>query len=214
MTSIRVAIIDQTGGTKTVVEAPDDVPMRELIPALVESLRMPKATEDGNPITYKLKRLTTDGYIDQQETLASAGVQSNEVVSLTYEIMTGKSTINQPNSNIFELKKLIDVSAPVFIPDEDNLAVNLVQADIVYRLEEYRSDEQKWESIMWTFIGATLGIVVNWVTSDPIVITRISFVLVTILLLMVVITFIATREYKRRADVMKARLFGQKIRKI
>lgn len=99
----------------------------------------------------------------------------------------------------------IKISAPVRIP---SLTIDLVPADLVYRLEEYRSDQIRWEAVFWTFVGATFGVIVNWVTTDPITITKSSIILVVILGVMIIITGLSAREYKKRADMLKASAFS------
>ena len=80
MAQIRIAIIDQNGGTKTTVELPDDVPMNELIPALVESLQLP--THQGrNLITYRLDNIK-DG--------TRIGIEIGTPLSLLPEVTAGQ----------------------------------------------------------------------------------------------------------------------------
>lgn len=105
-----------------------------------------------------------------------------------------------------ELVDAVEMSAPVYVPTRDSLAIGLVPSDLVYKLEESRSDEMRWSSIMWTLVGAVLGIIVNWATYDPMVISRASLIVFAILALMAVFIWIATRDYKKRADDAKGRI--------
>lgn len=94
----------------------------------------------------------------------------------------------------------IELSAPVHLPDREHLAIFLVPQDYIYRLEEYRSDEKKWESVFWVFTGAALGLVINWATGDITSLTASSVILLVVLVTVAVFTLFASRDYKRRAD--------------
>lgn len=94
----------------------------------------------------------------------------------------------------------IELSAPVRMPDRENLTIFLVPQDDIYRLEEYRADEKKWESVFWVFTGAALGLVINWATGDITSLTASSVILLVILVAVAVFTLFASRDYKRRAD--------------
>jgi hypothetical protein len=64
----------------------------------------------------------------------------------------------------------------------------------------------RWEAIMWVFVGAVFGIIVNWITSDPIVVSRTSIIVTVIFVVVTGIIWFAARDYKKRADVMKSRI--------
>ena len=89
MAQIRISILNQTGGTKTVVEVPDDVPMNQLLPALVTSLQLP-FIQGGNPISYRLDNTETGVRIADEATLCEAGVQAGTVLSLLPEVTAGR----------------------------------------------------------------------------------------------------------------------------
>lgn len=93
--------------------------------------------------------------------------------------------------------------APVRAPEPESLAIGLVPSDIVYRLEEYRSDQMRWEAVMWAFIGAILGIIINWVTTEPISISRASVILLATFIIMAGVTWLAVRDYRMRAERMR-----------
>ena len=90
MAQIRISIMDQTGGTKTTVEVPDDVPMNQLIPALVTSLNLP-VRQAGNLISYRLDNLDSSQRIADDATLAESEVESGAVFSLSPEVTAGRS---------------------------------------------------------------------------------------------------------------------------
>jgi hypothetical protein len=93
----------------------------------------------------------------------------------------------------------LDISAPINIPDLEEMTILLVQADIVYRLEEYRSDQQYWEAVMCTLMGAILGIIINWVTNEPISISKISILAIILFSIFACIAFGSAIKYRNRA---------------
>jgi hypothetical protein len=90
MPQIRISIMDQIGGTKTTVEVPDDVPMNQLIPALITSLNLP-VRQAGNLISYRLDNISTNKRLADESTLADAGVESGSIFSLSPEVTAGRS---------------------------------------------------------------------------------------------------------------------------
>jgi hypothetical protein len=88
MAQIRVSILDHTGGKKTVVELPDDVPMNQLIPALVGSMNLP-VHQGGNPISYRLDMPESGERLEDEATLAEAGVEAGAILSLFPEVTAG-----------------------------------------------------------------------------------------------------------------------------
>jgi hypothetical protein len=87
---IRIAVLDPTGTKKTIVELPDDIPMNQLIPALVGAMNLP-TTRGGNPVSYRLDNVATGSRLANDETLAQAEVEAGTVLSLFPEITAGGS---------------------------------------------------------------------------------------------------------------------------
>jgi len=94
----------------------------------------------------------------------------------------------------------LGISAPVNIPDRDSLAVDLVKADLVFRLEEYRSDEARFAALFYTFLGALLGFITTFSMSDTFKLTMPIVVVGVLLVIISVIFFVMMRLYKVRAD--------------
>ena len=82
MARLRIALIDHLRGSATQVEVPDDVPMNRLIPALLRRLGLP-TEQNGQPVTYWLDNRQTEERIGDEQTLAEAGVQDQEVLTLS-----------------------------------------------------------------------------------------------------------------------------------
>ena len=88
MSSVRVVIQDHTLSKKTMVELPDDVTMRRLLPALVTRMQLP-LLQGGNPIIYRLDHRRTGRRLDDDDTLRAAGVQADDEFWLLPEITAG-----------------------------------------------------------------------------------------------------------------------------
>lgn len=87
MAQIRVFILDHTGGTKTEVELPDDVPILRLLPALVDSMGMPQI-HGGTAVKYRLDHKASER-LGEDLTLASAGIRPGDTLSLLPEVTAG-----------------------------------------------------------------------------------------------------------------------------
>ena len=97
------------------------------------------------------------------------------------------------------------ITAPVEIPTREQMTVKLVPMHLMTRLEEARSDEQFWGAVFWAVVGAILGVVCNWVTSDPIDITRPSLVVMAVFVAIGFLTFFGgVRKYQSRAQNIKS----------
>ena len=97
-------------------------------------------------------------------------------------------------------------SAPVYAPERERLAINLVPSDLVYKLEEYRADNKIITSIFWACIGGIVGIMGNWLTSDPPHLTPISVVAVIMLLVFSTIFGFIMSATNQRAKKKKSEI--------
>jgi len=76
------------GGTQS-AEVPDDVPVDELMPELIASLELPTTGPDGRPMGYRLDSKALGRELQDEETLASAGVPDEDRLMLTADITAG-----------------------------------------------------------------------------------------------------------------------------
>ena len=88
MSDKPVSIILPAGGTQT-AEVPDDVPVQELMPELVSSLSLPTTGPDGRPMSYRVDSKALGRELQEEETLAAAGVPDNDRLMLTADITAG-----------------------------------------------------------------------------------------------------------------------------
>ena len=88
MAEITVTLVLPSGGTRT-AEVPDDVEVKELIPELTTSLELPTTGPDGRPMGYRLDSKALGRELQEDETLAEAGVPEDDRLILTADITAG-----------------------------------------------------------------------------------------------------------------------------
>lgn len=88
MAELSVTLVLPSGGTRT-AEVPDDVVVKELIPELTTSLELPTTGPDGRPINYRLDSKGLGRELQEDETLASAGVPEDDRLMITADITAG-----------------------------------------------------------------------------------------------------------------------------
>ena len=88
MSDIPVTLVLPAGGTRT-AEVPDDVPVNELLPELTTSLELPTVGPDGRPMGYRLDSKALGRELQEEETLASAGVPEEDRLMLTADVTAG-----------------------------------------------------------------------------------------------------------------------------
>jgi hypothetical protein len=76
------------GGTQT-AEVPDDVIVGELLPELVSALELPTTGPDGRPMSYRMDSKALGRELQEEETLADAGVPDEDRLMLTADITAG-----------------------------------------------------------------------------------------------------------------------------
>jgi hypothetical protein len=88
MSEITVSLVLPAGGTRT-AEVPDDVPIKELMPELTTSLELPTMGPDGRPMGYRLDSKALGRELQEDETLASAGVPADDRLMITADVTAG-----------------------------------------------------------------------------------------------------------------------------
>ena len=89
MSMIKVKLLDLTGTKISDVMAPNDVQVQRLIVLLVEKLKMPIHSPDGQIISYKLHHKQTGMQLMDHQTLAEAGIEVGDELRLFPEITAG-----------------------------------------------------------------------------------------------------------------------------
>jgi hypothetical protein len=88
MPEIPVTLVLPSGGTRT-AEVPDDVPVNELLPELTTSLELPTVGPDGRPMGYRIDSKALGRELQEEETLASAGIPEEDRLMLTADVTAG-----------------------------------------------------------------------------------------------------------------------------
>lgn len=88
MSDKPITMVLPAGGTQT-AEVPDDVPVRELMPELVSTLDLPTTGPDGRPMNYRVDSKALGRELNEDETLAQAGVPDQDRLMLTADITAG-----------------------------------------------------------------------------------------------------------------------------
>ncbi|HOD49334.1 MAG TPA: EsaB/YukD family protein [Candidatus Hydrogenedentes bacterium] len=89
MAMINVTVFDSTENKRIPVELPDDAPVIKLVSILVQRLSLPQNGPDGAPLSYKFHHKNSGRQLQEQQTLAEAGVQDGDILRLQPEITAG-----------------------------------------------------------------------------------------------------------------------------
>lgn len=88
MADVSVTLVLPSGGTRN-AEVPDDVVVKELIPELTTSLELPTTGPDGRPMGYRLDSKALGRELQEEETLAEAGVPDEDHLVMTADVTAG-----------------------------------------------------------------------------------------------------------------------------
>ena len=94
-------------------------------------------------------------------------------------------------------------SIPMLISEQEREPIPLVRADRLHIIEEYRDEQNKWFSVTWAFIGASIGVVVNWVTADELVITNASVIIIIAFAIIGILGWFSAKQFEKRAERYK-----------
>jgi uncharacterized ubiquitin-like protein YukD len=88
MADLPITLVLPSGGTRN-AEVPDDVPVKELIPELATSLELPTTGPDGRPMSYRLDSKALGRELQEEETLAEAGIPEDDRLIITADVTAG-----------------------------------------------------------------------------------------------------------------------------
>lgn len=89
MAMITVQVWDATGSKRQDVELPDDAPVNRVMVVLIEKMKLPRQSPDGQLMSYKFHHKASGRQLLDGQTLREAGVQSGDVLRLQPEITAG-----------------------------------------------------------------------------------------------------------------------------
>jgi hypothetical protein len=88
MSELPVTVVLPSGGSRT-AEIPDDVVVKDLLPELTTSLELPVTGPDGRPMSYRLDSKALGRELQEDETLAQAGVPKDDRIMMTADVTAG-----------------------------------------------------------------------------------------------------------------------------
>ena len=88
MPDLPITLVLPSGGTRT-AEVPDDVSVGDLLPELTTSLELPTTGPDGRPMGYRLDSKALGRELQEEETLADAGVPEDDRLIMTADVTAG-----------------------------------------------------------------------------------------------------------------------------
>ncbi len=89
MALITVQVWDATGSKRQDVELPDDAPVNRVLVVLIEKMRLPRQSPDGQLMSYKFHHKATGRQLLDNQSLRDAGVKDGDVLRLQPEITAG-----------------------------------------------------------------------------------------------------------------------------
>ncbi|MEM9264491.1 MAG: hypothetical protein AAGA46_03110 [Cyanobacteria bacterium P01_F01_bin.13] len=137
-----------------------------------------------------VKKLDAD--ISELKSQSGNGITREDIESIVEELKEAR-------------EQAIDIGKNVIMPKDLNL--RLVRADLLDRLDEYRSHEGHNFLMLGLFGGGAFGIIVNWITSADNVKTDSSITLLCILIALILYFGYKTFETSRRASKVKKQIF-------
>ncbi len=88
MADIPVTVVLPSGGSRS-ADVPGDVEVKELIPELATTLELPTTGPDGRPMGYRLDSKALGRELKDEETLAAAGVPTDDRLIMTADVTAG-----------------------------------------------------------------------------------------------------------------------------
>jgi hypothetical protein len=89
MGMISIEVWDATGSKKQQVELPDDAPVNRILVVLIDKMRLPRNSPDGQLMSYKFHHKASGKQLLDSQTLTEAGVKTGDVLRLQPEITAG-----------------------------------------------------------------------------------------------------------------------------
>jgi hypothetical protein len=86
---LDITVVDATGNKTEEASVPSDAAAGRIMAKLVELMELPTVGPDNQPLAYKFHHKQSGRQIDDNETLAAAGVSDGDVLRLVAEITAG-----------------------------------------------------------------------------------------------------------------------------
>lgn len=89
MSDLKIEVWDATGNKKQIVEVPADAAVNRLVAVLIEKMKLPRNSPDGQLMSYKFHHRASGRQLLDTETLSAAGVREGDILRLQPEITAG-----------------------------------------------------------------------------------------------------------------------------
>lgn len=89
MGMMMVEVWDATGSKKQKVELPDDAPVNRILVVLVEKMKLPQHSPDGQLMSYKFHHRASGRQLLDHQTLREGLVNEGDILRLQPEITAG-----------------------------------------------------------------------------------------------------------------------------
>jgi hypothetical protein len=99
-----------------------------------------------------------------------------------------------------------DASAPIILPDKEDLTVRLVSQHSLERLRDAESDKSIFDNLLWCLLGGVLGFFTNVVTADKISIKAAGFVFIAFMTAAAITSITLRRRLSRRLQEARRRV--------
>ena len=89
MYTITIEVWDATGNKKQLVELPADAPVNRVVAVLIERMKLPRHSPDGQLMSYKFHHKASGKQLLDDQSLFSADVKNGDILRLQPEITAG-----------------------------------------------------------------------------------------------------------------------------
>lgn len=104
-----------------------------------------------------------------------------------------------------------DLTAEMILPPPEARNIRLIPEHHFDRLEEYSSDENVSYLLVGLFVGAAVGIIVNWATNDTFNPSAVSITFLAIFVALALATVAWVFRVKRRAKKVTNQIFPERV---
>jgi hypothetical protein len=99
-----------------------------------------------------------------------------------------------------------DASAPIVLPDRQELAVRLVSQHSLERLRDAEADRSIFDNLLWCLLGGLIGFFTNVATSRSVTIGAAGYVFIAVLAIAAVATYAMRLRLSRRLNEARSRV--------
>ncbi len=86
---MNIEVWDATGNKKQIVEVPGDVSVNRILAVLVDKMKLPRNSPDGQLMSYKFHHKSSGMQLLDTQTLQDAGVRDGDILRIQPEITAG-----------------------------------------------------------------------------------------------------------------------------